>query len=765
MSKMNYQTLYANWVYKYRWLVLLFSVAVILGIAKNVSKLSFNTSYRIWFDKNDTSLKAYDAFENTFGSDDAILISFKDSKGIFTNKALESIDRITKKLWQTTRVARVDSLTNFQWVHGDDDDLLVEDLIPKLPLSEESMAKKRNIALNEKMVNGLLLSPDTTTTQIIAKLQVEKNPEKTHYEEVRSAVENILEKEHQLTGYDYYLQGGPIVNTSFKIYSEQDMETMIPLLFALVIFILVFLFRSTWGTVLPLLVVIFSILVSMGVSGLRGMQLNPITASVPQIILAIGIADAIHIITAFLGQLKAGVERKAALFYSIEKNFRPCLLTSLTTAVGFLSLLVSNIGPLRDLGIMAGMGAIVAFIITFSFLPAALAIVPFPVRVVSLEEHGSNWTNSLAEFVISRPIKIIVFSLVLSVGVLYFLKNVEINNNPVLYFKEGTVIRDSTDFIEANLTGTESLEFVVDSGKADGIKSYKFLHDLEKLQAYLEKLPQVAKTTSLVDIIKRLNRSMHGEDKTYYRIPESQTLTAQYLFLYALSLPLGKDLNDIINVDNSKTRMTALTWNQSSSENLKLIEKIKKWIKLNIPSIDVEIVGKTVLFSYMQIELTRSFAKSILLALILVTCTMVITFRSFKIGLLSMIPNVIPIVLTAGIMGIFRMHLDAGTVMVGCVAIGIAVDDTIHFLSKFQDSVERGESYTGAVRYVYSQVATAIIFTSIVLVLGFGVFVFSSFNLNVYFGVLTAIVLFFAVLCDLFLLPAILVATCTGKKS
>jgi len=756
MAKKNYTASYANWIYKYRWYALILSVAAVISVGQAASRLVFDSSYRMWFDEHDPNLKAYDAFEDTFGSDDCILIAFKDKNGIFTNKALESIKRITDKLWKTTRVIKVDSLTNFQWTHGEEDDLLVENLVPGLPLSEKEMADKKAIALKEKMINGLLLSQDATTTQIIANLQVELNPSSTHYEQVRHAVEEIIKNERTLTGYDYYLQGGPIVDTSFKIYSEQDMRTMIPILFCLVTLILIALFRSTWGTVLPVLVVGFSIMLTMGIAGFAGIKLNPLTASVPQIVLAVGIADAIHIVTVFLRQLKEGVERKNALIYSIEKNLKPCFLTSLTTSIGFLSLLVSKMGPLRHLGVMAGMGTVAAFIITFSFLPSALAVLPFSAKLTAAKNKNSNWTGKIADFVISYPKQIIIFFLISAITILSFLPNVQINNNPILYFKKGTMIRDATAFIEKNLSGTESLEFVVDSGEADGIKKPIFLKKLERLQNYLDTLPQVAKTTSIVDIMKRLNRSMHGEDERYYKIPENQALSAQYLFLYTLSLPLGKDLDDTINVDNSRTRMTALTWNQSSSENLKLIKKINVWVEKNIPHIRVDTVGKTVLFSYMQIELTRSFVRSILLALLLVTLTMMFAFKSFKVGLLSMIPNVIPIMLTAGVMGIFRMHMDAGSVMVGCVAIGIAVDDTIHFLSKFQDSVEKGMDKVSAVRYVYRETATAIIFTSVVLVLGFGVFIFSQFNLNVYFGILTAIVLFFAVLCDLLLLPAIL---------
>jgi len=179
-------------------------------------------------------------------------------------------------------------------------------------------------------------------------------------------------------------------------------------------------------------------------------------------------------------------------------------------------------------------------------------------------------------------------------------------------------------------------------------------------------------------------------------------------------------------------------------------------MRVNTPSLKVEVTGKTVLFSYMQIELTNSFVKSILLALTLVTLTMIFTFGSLKVGMLSMIPNVIPLMLTAGVMGIFKIHLDVGTTMVSCVAIGIAVDDTIHFLSKFQDSIRDGMDRISAIRYVYRQAATPIIFTSVILVLGFGIFVLSKFKLNVNFGILTSIVLFFAAVCSLFLLPAIL---------
>ncbi|MFQ5646751.1 MAG: RND family transporter [bacterium] len=753
MTESDFTTQYANWVYKYRWYILILSLAVVLGVGKAASNLVFDTSYRIWFDKNDSWLIDYDEFENSFGSDEAIIISFKEPKGIFSNKALESIKRITAALWKTKRIVKVDSLTNYQWTHAEGDDLIVEDLVDKLPLSQAELERKKRIALKETMVNGLLLSADGTTTQIVAKLQLEEDPGNTHNLQARKAVEKIIASEN--TGYRYYLQGGPIIDTSFEIYSQKDMRVMIPLLFGVITLVLIFLFRSFWGTLMPLLVVAFSIMATMGLAALYGIKLNPLTASTPQIVLAIGIADAIHVITSFMRQLKQGVERKEALIYTIEKNLKPCFLTSLTTAVGFFSLLISKIGPLRYLGIMCGTGAVAAFFITFLFLTSMMAVAPFSAKLKKRAD-SQGWTEKPSGFVIKHARAILVFSIAAAFIIMYFAKNVTINNNPILYFKEGTMIRDSNNFIEKNMTGNDGMSFVIDSGKADGVKNPLFLKEMERLQTYLGKLPQVAKVTSLVDIVKQLNRSLHGDDQAYYRLPDTQELTAQYLFLYTLSLPLGKDLNDTINVDYSRTNMNVVIWNQSSSENLKLIEEIQSWIKKNVPDLKVKVVGKTVMFSYMQINLTNSFTRSILFALILVTLIMVATFRSVKLGLLSMVPNMIPLMLTAGIMGIFHMFLDAGTTMVGCVAIGIAVDDTIHFLSKYQLGLKQGMDKIAAVRYVYREAATAIIFTSVVLVLGFGVFILSQFKLNINFGVFTAIVLFFAVLCDLFVLPSIL---------
>ncbi len=215
----NYTTNFAHWTYKYRWVVLVLSIAAVMGVGQAASKLVFDTSYRIWFHDKDPNLIAYDIFEDTFGSDDSILIVFKDKQGIFTNKALETIKRLTDKLWKTTRVVRVDSLSNFQWTHGEEDDLLVEDLIPELPLSEEELSRKKAIALAEKMVSGLLLSKDATTTMIMAKLQIEEDPSNTHYKEVREIVEKMLAEEEAKTGYRLYIQGGPIIDTSIEIPS------------------------------------------------------------------------------------------------------------------------------------------------------------------------------------------------------------------------------------------------------------------------------------------------------------------------------------------------------------------------------------------------------------------------------------------------------------------------------------------------------------------------------------------------------------------
>jgi predicted RND superfamily exporter protein len=335
-----------------------------------------------------------------------------------------------------------------------------------------------------------------------------------------------------------------------------------------------------------------------------------------------------------------------------------------------------------------------------------------------------------------------------------------VDSNTVRYFKEDVPFRTTVEFMQENLTGPMSYEIVVDSGEKDGIKSPEFMKTVERFYGeFHAAYPDVRHIASLVDVVKTFNEVMNGS-KT---IPDDKNLIAQYLLLYSLSLPQGMEINDRMDVDEQLLRVTALVNVVDTSLDLEMIEWAENWWTETPYSAVLN--GQTVMFAHMQYDVTDTLINSIALAITVVSIMMMLIFRNLRMIPLFIIPNILPITLVVGVMGWLGMTIDIGVAISGAIIIGVAVDDTIHFLVKYREARRRGETLEESLAYVMQYAGSAIIFTTLILSIAFMIFVFSQFLPNVHFGIVTAIALVIAVLVDLLMLPAVLSKFDAGKKS
>ncbi len=522
---------------------------------------------------------------------------------------------------------------------------------------------------------------------------------------------------------------------------------------------------SMWGMISPILVVIFSIVVTMGVTGFIGYELNNITSLVPQILMAIGIADSIHILSIFFRELRHGKSKKESMITSIKLNLLPCFLTSVTTSLGFLSLLASISPPIRVLGVIIAIGSLLAFIITVTFLPALLSVLPFSKKVGHKKEESMAWTRSLGHFVIQKRTPILVTVSLITVVFTFFITMINVDNNPVNYFKKGTYFRDAMDFVDEKIKGANIIEVSINSMKEDGIKDPKFLKKVEKFQKYLEKEPtyHVSHTNSLGDIIKTVNQRLNKDEKVYYKIPDVRKELAEDLFLYTQSVPFGRDINNQVNVNQSTIRLTVRRPSTSSEEGLRVMAGMDDYIAKNMSEYETHVTGQMAIFNYIAPKMSSGVIIGLGIAIVVITIILMITFKSIKMGLLSLVPNVIPLLLMFGLVGITGTDFNIGLSMVAIIALGIVVDDTIHFMTKYLRARKMGKSIVESVYQVFHDVGSAILYTSVVLSLGFGIFVFSSFGMNKDLGVFTAFTMMVALVLDLLFLPALLLLR--AKKS
>ena len=746
---------YIAFLKKFRWLIAIGIPLLVLVLSSNLKHIEMDGSYRIWFGKDSKILTDYDNFRKTFGNDDGVVIVFKDENGIFSKKALASIDRITQALWKTKYIARVDSLTNYQYVHAnpkEPDDIVVEDFIQNIDkATPKYLANRKEIATTDPLVVDAFISKDGTTTMISARLTPKVNDDSDKSLIIMDSLEKILAPERELTGYKYWLNGGPALNKAFVVIGTSDAMTFTPLVLLASMILLLLLFRRVSGSLIPIGVVVFTFLTVLAVQVLLGYKLNNFTANLPVFVVAIGIADAVHIYSVWLIHKREGMENERAVFESMKKNFLPIFLTSLTTAIGFATLTISEVIPILTLGIATASGAVLAFIISVVWMPALLLLLKKPMKAHVVEATKAKEPLGYGRFIVNHAKKIVwittgVFVL-LSIG----LFQVKVDSNTIRYFDKTVEIRKSTEFMMKNLTGPMAYEIVVDSKVKDGIKNPKFMKTVERFyQEFQADFPEVRHLASLMDTVKRFNKVVDGKDE----IPQSQNLIAQYLLLYSLSLPQGMEINDKMDIHEQKLRITGQMDIVDTSKDLEMMAYIENWWSKTEYSATVQ--GQTAMFAHMQKDVTDTLIYSLSLAIFLVTMVMFFIFRRLSILWVFILPNILPVILVVGLMGWIGISIDIGVAIAGAIIIGVAVDDTIHFLVKYFDARKRGLNIEDTFDEVLRYAGKAILFTTIILSVSFSMFAFSEFSPNQNFGIVTAFALMIAFVVDLLLLPALL---------
>jgi predicted RND superfamily exporter protein len=619
------------------------------------------------------------------------------------------------------------------------------------------LAKIKNIALNEPALVKGLIAEDAGTAAVLVTLQMPGQDHTQHLPESVEHAENIVndlratypEVTVALTGLAVmsYVEGAVTIT---------DMLRLIPIMYGLMILCLLLFLRSVSGTVATLMVVTFSTLTAMGLGAWLGIKLNAGSGIAPIIILTLAMADSVHIVITALYEMGAGHPKNEALVESLRVNAEPVFLTSLTTTIGFLSLNFSDSPPFQDLGNLAAMGVVSAWVFSMTFMVVLLSLLPLRVKPrgrgkrIPLERFG--------DFVIARRWQLLWSVTAVMLFIIAFIPRLEVDDRFVNWFDESLPFRQDTDFATAHLNGPYSLEFSVASGEAGGISEPAYLERLETFAVWLRAQPHVNHVNSFTDIMKRLNKSMHGDDPAWYKLPDARNLAAQYLLLYEMSLPYGLDLNSQVNVDKSATRLTVALDTIPTRQMRRIADRAESWLNQNTPkAMHAQTSGATIMFAYLTERNIRTMLVGTALAFLLISATLVLAFRSVRLGLLSLIPNFLPIMITFGLWGIFVGEIGIIASIITATSLGLIVDDTVHVLSKYHRARrEQGLNVHDAIRFMFSHVGTALWVTTVVLVAGFSVLGFSRFQINVDLGILTALTLAFALVADFLLLPPLL---------
>ena len=755
---------YIAFILRFRLAVIALAGLFMLAVTAGAGFIGVTNDYRSLFDADNPQLAAFTAFESTYGASNTALIAVAPRSGtVFTREALGAIQELTDAAWQTPHNTRVDSLTNYSHSEGQEDELVVEPLVDDAAALEDAdLARLRNIALGAPAIAGRLVSRDGKVGGLAINFALPENPDAAVVE-ITDYLEGLLEKARAShPDIAYYLTGDVPLNRAFADATRDDLETLAPIVFLIIVLAAAVLLRSVIGTVAIVAVLGFVINTTVGFAGWLGTVFNPANSGVPIIVMTVAVAHSVHIVSAALRAMGRGLDRNEAIAEAIRVNAWPVFLTTLTTAIGFLSLNSSDSPPFRILGSLVAFGVLCAFVYSMTFLPALLSILPL--RGQAAREERPAFFERFGDFVVAKKTILLGCSAVVAVALVAGIPRIELTDNWTRYLSERYQFRRDTDFVIGNLTGMETLEYSLESGREGGITDPPYLHKVEAFADWFRKQPEVRHVQAFSDVMKRLNRNMHNDDPAFYRIPDDPDLSAQYLVLYELSLPFGRDLNNRIDIAKSATRMTVVMGSLTSEKQRALDARALAWLRDNAPGLAEEATGVSIVFAHLSQRNIESMLTGTIIAMALISLILIFVFRSVRLGLISLIPNFIPAALAFGLWGylVGRVGL-AGSVMTA-IAFGIVVDDTIHFLTKYLKARREGHGAPDAVRNAFRTVGLALWTTTAVLCLGFLVFAASGFEISWSLGILVTITLAFALLADFLLLPPLLMAIDRTKE-
>ena len=754
---------YGEWLLKYRLLILGFVTALTLLSASGAQFLYFDNDYRVFFGKENPQLKAFEQIQQTYTKIDNVNFAVDPIAGkANTPEVLSAVEELTDIAWQLPFSIRVDSLSNYQHTEVDGDDLIVRDLyIDAVSMTADEQALVDRVSTTEPALAGKIHDKQHRATSVNATIQMPgKSADEVNV--VAAAAREMAAEIETKHNVKIRLGGVIFLNNAFAESSMLDMATLVPAMYLVILIVAYLLLRSIMATVLVLFVVVPSIMVAMGAGGWMGIGLTPPSASAPTIITTLAVADSIHLLVSMFNRMRAGYSQRDSLLYSLRVNGKPIFLTSLTTALGFLSMNFSDSPPFHDLGNITAIGVMAAWIYSIVLLPILISFVPLKSKATLAKLDDKM--GKLGAYVASRYKSVLTVSVIISVAILSLIPLNEINDDFVKYFDESVQYRQDTDWISTNLTGVNQVQFSLPAGESNGVSDPAFIEKVSDFTAWAHNEPVVTHVQSISDTFKRLNRDLNGGDPAFYRVPDTRELAAQYLLLYELSLPFGLDLNNQLDISKSSTQVIVTIDDMTTNELRAWIARAESYLADEL-DFNLTAVGPTVMFAYISERNVQSMLLGTLVAVFLISGVILIALRDVRLGIISLVPNLLPAALAFGLWGLFVGQVNMAVAVVAGMALGVVVDDSVHFLSKYQ--IARRElklSAHDAVISAFNGVGTALVVTTLILTAGFAILAQSTFGVNSYMAMLTGIALVIALIADMTLLPALLIALDKNKK-
>lgn len=747
---------WAEWLTKHPLLTIAAAVLLTAGLISGVRFLGFNTDYKVFFDQDNPDLVAFERMSAVFSRDDTILFVVHPRTGdIFTPETLSAVEQLTNEAWHIPHAVRVDSPTNFQHTAASEDELVIDDLVQNAAsLSPDAIAELRTFTLAEPELVRKLVAADGQAAGVLVTLHLPEGSPAATMTAVAAARRLADATREANPTLDVAMTGLAPIAAAYPEASQRDISTLLPAMLGVVLLVLLTQLRSLIPSLLAMAVILASSAAAFGFAGWTGILLTPPSMMAPLIIITIGVADCLHLIMAVQKARAAGETGQAAVRTAVRATAKPLVITSVTTAMGFLALNFASSPPYREMGNMAATGTVVALLLSLSVLPVAL-MVPF---VCGRHAGGrrSAALGRLADRIASAPRRVVVLGLALSACILPFGLLLTIDDHIVEYFDESMQIRQDSEFALEHLTGIYNVAFSVATGRDYGIADPEYLERLEAFTSWLRDQPEVRSVSSFSDTVKSMNRSMHADDPAWYRLPETPEMASQYTLLYEYSLPYGRTLMDRVDLRKSTTRVMVTLGAVSTAEILDFKARGEDWLRAHGTWGKPHATGVAVMFAGLTHQNIETMLWGTAFMLIAVVLAVGLTLRSWRLGLISIAPNILPPVLAFCLWAAGGGLVNTAVSMVTVVALGLIVDATIHLLVHYQNGLRQGQTPEDAVRASLEKVGAPIIASTVTLAAGFLILSQSSYRMNAEMGLLSALMVIVAMVFDLVVLPALL---------
>jgi hydrophobe/amphiphile efflux-3 (HAE3) family protein len=768
-------------------LFLAITLLFIVAVGSNLPKTTMDTSIEGFLHENDKALIDYNNFKELFGQDNKILVTVQSDK-LFTQKSLEALSELHTELENNTpHLYQIDSLVNIRDTMGKNDSLYTDDFLMDIPSDKNRLEELKKRGLDKYIYKDMILSQDGRFTNIIITLNTYKTADISAdelmggFDTGESTQDSKLKREYlsqdEITAsikqiekivkpykkdFEIHIAGSPIVDTYLKEMMQKDIQKFIKIIILTIVVLLFVLFRRVFAVILPIVSIVLSVVCTMGFMAYFGVPIKMPTQILPSFLLAVGVGASVHFLAIFIKEYNKTHDKRASIAYTYAHSGLAIIMTSITTAFGLFSFSASEILPVADLGVFASLGIMMALLFTLVLLPALIAILPIKPKDVTnskIESIIDNTLIAISRFAVQKSKAILVVSAIIIAVSVTLATKLEFSHNALKWLPQDYEARKATELIDKELRGTVSIELLIDTAKENGLHEPDILNKIDNLQKYLMSLKSdeyyVGKAWSIVEIIKETNQALHNNDPKHYTIPQDKDLVSQELFLFENSG--SDDLEDVVDSQFSMARVTIKVPWIDATKYTDLLQKIESAFDKEFgDSAKLTITGIAPIFNKTIDASIKSSATSYIMAFGVITIMMILLVSDIRLGLVSMIPNLTPIIFILSIMYIFDMKLDMFTMLIGSIAIGIVVDDTIHFMHNFKRYYEQSGDIEYSVEMTLMGTGRAMLVTTIVLSAGFLVYILANMGNLVSFGILTAISIVMALVADFLLAPALM---------